>query len=86
MNKNGKNNPIEKKSIQCPSCGKIYSIMVKKMTEELEILTKKLERVYKSDKSAVEKKLELFEVLEKLDFGEISPSENKRVNNLLQSR
>ena len=54
--------------------------------KELQIIIKKLEKVCKSNKSAVEKKLELFEVLERLDFGEISPSENKRVNNLLQSR
>ena len=86
MNKNGKNNLIGKKLIQCPNCGENTSIMQGKLNKEFEILTKKIEKVCKSNRSAVEKKLELFEVLEKLDFGEISPSENRRVNNLLQSR
>ena|SRR2546430_17618446 len=79
MNKNSKKNLI-----QCPHCGENTSIMTKH--KELEIIIKKIKKVCESNKSAVEKKLELFEVLERLDFGEISPSENKRVNNLLQSR
>ena len=51
-----------------------------------EKITKKIRNILKSSKSAVEKKLELFEVLEKMDFGELSTSENQRVNNLLKSR
>lgn len=56
------------------------------MVEELKIITSKLETVLKSPKSAVEKKLEIFEILEKVDFGELSTGENKRVNSLIQSR
>src|SRR5439155_2397877 len=58
--------------------------MPKKLTKkgqsilEEEKITKKIRSVLKSSKSAVEKKLELFEVLEKIDFGELSTSENQR--------
>ena len=88
MDKNSKTKPMEKKLIQfqCPNCSENISIMEEKLTKELQVVVKKIEKLCKSSKSAIEKKLELFEVLEKLDFGEISPSENRRVNNLLQSR
>lgn len=83
-----------KKTIQCPKCGERPALIIEhkrsykegKMTEELKVITMKLETVLKSPKSAIEKKLEIFEVLEKIDFGELSASENKRVNNLIQSR
>ena len=51
-----------------------------------EKITKKIRSVLKSPKSAVEKKLKLFEVLEKIDFGELSTGENQRVNSLIKSR
>jgi len=54
------------------------------ITEEK--ITKKIRSVLKSSKSAAEKKLELFEALEKIDFGELSTSENQRINSLIKSR
>jgi len=67
--------------------------MPKKLTEKEqailiaeEKITKKVRNIFKSSKSAVEKKLELFEVLEKVDFGELSTSENQRINSLIKSR
>ena len=67
--------------------------MPKKLTKKEQIIlieeekiTKKIRSVLKSPKSAIEKKLELFEVLERVDFGELSTSENQRVNSLIKSR
>lgn len=65
----------------------IADMPTKKLTEkEQEEITKKIKSVLKSDKSAVEKKLELFEVLEKINLGELSTGENQRANSLIKSR
>jgi hypothetical protein len=55
--------------------------------EEFIYEIKKIEEIGKdSKKSAVEKKLEIFDILLGINFGELSASENERTNSLVKSR
>lgn len=47
---------------------------------------KKIEKIGKSpEKSPIEKKIEIFDILLEMDFGKLSASENERTNILLKS-
>jgi len=78
-----------KKMIECPNCGKSASTWIEFDDYLSPDENKKLEQIInliKSNKDPYKKKLELFNLLKKLEVGEIEPSEERRTNILLQGK
>jgi hypothetical protein len=74
---------VKNKVIQCPHCGKSSSEMVE---EEEFKHAEKISKILKSNKTAYEKKIALFNWLKSLDVGKLQSEEDQRVNSLLLSR
>ncbi|MEG7979125.1 MAG: hypothetical protein NY202_04460 [Mollicutes bacterium UO1] len=87
-----------KKTIYCPSCGKITNEGIKDLeviklakmnmilNNDLEQINKKLEDILSSHKTPYEKKIALFDVVKDLNVGESQPLKEQRMNYLLESR
>ena len=86
-----------KKLKQCPKCGtnsfiweegnnfKNNSIQISLKVNKNQI-TEKVEFILQSPQDAYEKKVALFNLVKNLEVGEIKPSEEQRVNCLLEGR
>ena len=72
-----------KKLLGCPHCGKSSSQLIDK---EQHPVFKKMEMILKSNKTAYEKKIALFNWLKSLDVGKLQSEEDQRINSLLLSR
>lgn len=74
---------MKKKTIKCPKCNEVSSEWI----EENEFKhAEKISKILKSNKTAYEKKIALFNWLKSLDIGKLQPEEDQRVNSLLLSR
>lgn len=71
------------KVVQCPKCGETSSEMIE---EEKFKHAEKIDKILKSNKTAYEKKIALFNWLKSLDVGKLQSEEDQRVNSLLLSR
>lgn len=74
---------IRKKVVKCSKCGDNSSEMVE---EEEFKYAEKISKILKSNKTAYEKKIALFNWLKNLDVGKLQSEEDQRVNSLLLSR
>jgi hypothetical protein len=71
------------KKKKCPACGKNSSIWEK--ADKYPIF-KKMEAILRSNKSIHTKKIALFNCLKSIEAGKLEPSEETRLNCLLQSK
>jgi len=69
------------KTKKCPACGSALS----DKTDMNEIF-KKFEAIVKSRKDAYRKKIALFNLVKHIEFKDLEPLENKRIDYLLQGR
>ena len=69
------------KTKKCPACGSALS----DKTDMSEIF-KKFEAIVKSRKDAYRKKIALFNLVKHIEFKDLEPLENKRIDYLLQSK
>ena len=72
-----------RKSVKCSKCGDTSSEMVE---EEEFKYAEKINKILKSNKTAYEKKIALFNWLKSLDIDKLQSEEDQRVNSLLLSR
>jgi hypothetical protein len=71
---------------QLEHCSYCFFGDVREWEKEFIYEVRKIEEIGKSpEKSAVEKKMEIFDVLLEMNFGKLSASENERANILLKS-
>ena len=69
------------KNKKCPACGSALSD-----EDNINEIFKKFEAIIKSRKDAYKKKVALFNLLKCVEFKELEPLENKRIDYLLQSK
>jgi len=74
-------NMTRKKLLRCPKCGKNSLIQI-----EEDKTIEKIESILKSRKGVYEKKIALFNVLKKLELGEVELNERQRIDCLLQGK
>ena len=76
----------DKQPCQKEHCSICMKGSVREWEKEFVFEVKKIEKIGKDPKkSAVEKKMEIFDILLEMDFGKLSTSENERANILLKS-
>ena len=74
---------VRRKFVKCLKCGETSSEMVK---EDEFKHAEKINKILKSNKTAYEKKIALFNWLKSLDVSKLQSEEDQRVNSLLLSR
>ena len=76
-----------KRLVDCPNCGTKALSWVEdvNLTSEEAKKLEKIINLLKSNKDPYKKKLELFNLLKKLEVGEMLPEKKERVNLLLQA-
>jgi hypothetical protein len=65
----------------CPACGSSLS-----SEDNINEIFKRFEAIIKSHKDAYKKKIDLFNLLKSIEFNDLEPLENKRIDYLLQGR
>ena len=75
----------------CPHCRQFYKKYpfkeeLEKEWREFGSRIKKIKEIWTSSKDAYEKKISLFELVLDIEFDEIKPQEDEKVNYLLRSR
>jgi len=69
------------KNNKCPACGSLLS-----NEANMGEIFKKFEAIVKSRKDAYKKKIALFNLIKHIEFKDLEPLENKRIDYLLQSK